>query len=395
MGNIIQKGLLTIFGSIIAIPIVIVLGLMWLQRGEHAPTFYVRVSVDMKVNDQPVHMERVITCETIALGSGGLESLGKRSYTQYKPSPIAFGQRLPDKSAVMMWTPYECDREEYLDETNEIQIRARQNAPDYVPRIGWTSSYSPIETLEYYIDRKSFTHPKTRIKDIKIHSELVSRRDYSPSKADDFIWFSGTVGQRENPRINFEADYALVLNESQWRGLNPILDHELDKYQIASLVVHRPELNENSPSYLLRSMFWELPKNGPIVSGYSGGGVSSRKLADNQLPRGFGQDLNKHQSVIQLTERELTFDIIQNNTWDRLILRHKPRYRPKSGQIKPPYTEKSYLLGDQRIDPIENKHFSRFIYNPVTKNIYEINRTTFTVYPEKDNPLFRDLKKYE
>ena len=397
MGSIIRKIFVTAFGSIIAIPIVIVLGLMWLQRGEHAPTFYVRVSVDMKVNNQPVHIERVITCETIALGNGGLDSLGKRSYIEYRPSPIAFGQRLPDKSAVMMWTPYECDREEYLDETGETQIRARQNAPDYVPRIGWTPGYNPIETLEYYIDRNSFTHPNRRIKDIKIHSELLSDSGFpfyipeeSPSKADDFLWFSGTSGQRENSKIIFTAFYAQVLTEKKWRGYNPLIDVELDSYNTPQRVVHRPELNRNSPIYLVSDMFRELGYYRALATGYSGSGVNSQSLNKNTPVLGFGVGLSEKGLIVQLLPKNGVITVINNKTWDRLIFRKVPDDQTRNDSSWMSYSDKAFLVDGKLIKPSKFNPSTYFLFDPKSQDLFSIERSLFKVHPEKDNPLFQD-----
>ncbi|WP_157231014.1 hypothetical protein [Kiloniella laminariae] len=354
----------------------------------------------MVVNDQPVHMERVITCETVALGNAGLETLFKRAYTEYRPYPLAFGERLPDQSAVMMWTPYECDREEFLDTEGKTQIRARQNAPDYVPRIGWTPSYSPIETLEYYIDRKSFTHPNRRIKNIKIHSELLSDSGFpfykpieKPSKPDDFVWFTGIKPPNKHKKVLFVAFYAQVLTEKKWRGYNTLIDAELDSYNSPQRVAHRPELNQNSPIYLIDKMFRDLGYSRELATGYGGHGVSSQSLNKNTPVLGFGVDLSEQDLIVQLLPEDGVITVSNNNTWDRLVFRKEPDGQKRNDSSWMKYSDKDFLVNGQLIKPNKFNTSTYFLFDPESQDLFSVKRSLFQVYPERDNPLFQSANE--
>ncbi len=251
--NNILKFFLYMIGIIVSIPIVFFGYMMWSQRPLHGPTFYARVTVDMKVDDQPIHIERIVTCKT-SLSHGGWF---KRGVTKYLSYPFAIGTELADGGAIMLSTPYECDREEYTDSKEVKSIRAKQLPPDYTPRIGWTPNYSTLKTLEIYIDRDSFKSTTSRIKDYSFHTELIDEKTAAQEKisAEDFQWFSGTIytknDNKDYKRIRYNGYYARVLNEEQWRGHRPELDAELDSYTQAQMVERRPELGDKQPRFIL------------------------------------------------------------------------------------------------------------------------------------------------
>lgn len=410
--NEILKFFLYMIGIIVSIPALFALLLQWSQRPYHAPTFYSRVTVDMKVDDHPVHMERIITCKTVPMGGNDLSRLFKRTSSQYVSYPRAFGSYLPEGAAVMMWTPYECDREEYQDERGETKIRAKQLHPDYVPRIGWTPDTSTMETLELYIDRDSFNSDTARITDLKFHIELIDEdlAEKEITKPDDFQWFSGNIyterDRKEYKKIKFVSYYSYVLKEKQWRGYSPIIDAELKSYTEARMVERRPELEGQQPRHKLTELFSEKGPidNTGITAGYRANGVLYSDLADGFPKIGHGITSTTENRIEYLSSEGQALRVNGRGVWDRLIMRNQDTSEMTAGK-KPDLLDNygspfhiTYLWEDLTLRPkdgyLPKKKLqpSPYLYDPVSKQIFLIKVTSFNAYPAVNNPLFQQAE---
>ncbi|MCZ4279873.1 hypothetical protein O4H49_03725 [Kiloniella laminariae] len=411
MMGIFLKFFLYLIGIIVSIPVIFFLYLTWSQRPYHAPTFYSRVTVDMKVDGHAVHMERIITCKTVPMGGNDLSRLFKRVSSQYVSYPRAFGSYLPDGAAVMMWTPYECDREEYQDDRGETKIRAKQLHPDYVPRIGWTPDTSTMETLELYIDRDSFKSDTARVTDLKFHVELVDdgMAEKEMTEPDDFQWFSGNIytdGDWKSYReVGFNAYYALVLKEKQWRGYNAIVDAELDSYTHPQMVERRPELGGQQPRHLLSGLFAQQgPEGYGITYGYRADGVLYSDLAGGFPKTGHGITSNPENRIEHLFPEGQALRVKRSGLWDRFVMHRQGPWRINGKRVTDnpnlldnaiPSMEITFLYGDTVISPKSGYlpdrklHPSLYLYDPETKEIFLIEVAAFSVYPAVEHPLFQ------
>ncbi|WP_421781666.1 hypothetical protein [Kiloniella litopenaei] len=409
--NKVFKILLYIVGFLLSIPVIFFLILTWSQRPYHAPTFYARMTVDMKIDSYPVHMERIITCKTVPMGGNDLSQMFKRVSSQYVSYPRAFGSYLPDDAAVMMWTPYECDREEYQDDNGLTKLRAKQLHPDYVPRIGWTPDTATMQTLELYIDRDSFKSNTTRVTDLKFHVELVDEdvAEKEMAAPDDFQWFSGNIytdgDWKDYKRVRYKSYYALVLKENQWRGYNPIIDAELDSYTYPQMVERRPELGGQQPRHLLSNLF--DAKGRGIMYGYRANGVLYSALAGGFPKIGHGITSNPENRIEHLFPEGKALRVQRSGVWDRFIMhRQGPRFvdgkrvtdNPNLLDNAIPPMEIIFLRDDVVISPksgyvpTKKLHPSLYLYDPKTKEIFLIEVAAHVIYPAVEHPLFQQAE---
>jgi hypothetical protein len=142
---------------------------------------------------------------------------------------------LSDGGAVMMWTPYRCWQEEYQDADGTTRLRARPNAPDYLPFMAWTPDADDPRVLEVYPFASYFERPDARVKVKKIEVTDLSVTEVDPP--DEFEWFTHTrereelgTGANFSPVHVHRGQIVVMLNEAEWRGKSPDLDLELDSY---------------------------------------------------------------------------------------------------------------------------------------------------------------------
>ena len=239
------------------------LGGLWLSsRPLHGPSFFVQLTIDLVVNGEPVRIERTVECKTYIFGGGDLSDLGSRRPTRYAPTIGALGTRLDDGSAVMMWTPYSCWQEEYQDENGKTRLRARPNAPDYLPFIAWTPDADDPRVLEVYPFASYFERPDARVlvKGIEVTDSSATEAD----PPDEFEWFTHRRMREElGPGANFSpvhvhrAMTVVALNEEDWRGKSPDLDRELDSYERPQFVSQRVLPNGSQARFEAAKIFQE------------------------------------------------------------------------------------------------------------------------------------------
>ncbi|WP_286829641.1 MULTISPECIES: hypothetical protein [Kordiimonas] len=191
-----SRGRLGALIAVILLPILAYGTIKFLQRPDHKPTFHAQVTVDVEVNGQPVHIERVITCQTFATGDSiqisllnFWKTLTSRRETQWISIPRAFGEVLPDGSALMVRTPYFCGYHLIGNPNDASSYAIQDSATNRTPIVGWTPDAKKAETIEFYMSDAFKTAPGARFKNFSIETKLVEDRKASP--IDQFAWFSG------------------------------------------------------------------------------------------------------------------------------------------------------------------------------------------------------------
>jgi len=238
------------------------LAILWLtSRPLHGPSFFVQLTIDLVVNGEPLRIERTVEFKTYIFGGGDLSDLGSRRPTRYAPTIGALGTRLSDGSAVMMWTPYSCWKEEYQDEDGKTRLRARPNAPDYRPLIAWTPDADAPRVLEVYPFASYFERPDTRIqvKGIEVTDSSAAKADLP----DEFEWFtySREREERDSGVSGVHVHWAMavvVLNEDEWRGKSPDLDRELGSYERPQFVSQKLLPNGKQARFEAGQIFEEV-----------------------------------------------------------------------------------------------------------------------------------------
>ncbi len=217
--------------ALVVTPVVLVAGgfglLAFLQRPLHKPTFFVRLTVDMKVNNEAVQIDRIIECRTFPMGMGDWSaSIGKRTRTSHAATVGAIGKSLSDGSAVMMWTPYFCARKKD-DATGEL---VPWEFPEgRLPLMAWTPNADNPQRLEVYPSPVYFKKPYARIRDVNISVRMAppgARAD----PPDEFEWFTNKSIRGEDrvtTPIRFVGYTFLTLQENEWRGKSAHLDKVL------------------------------------------------------------------------------------------------------------------------------------------------------------------------
>lgn len=364
--------------------------LNWIQRPEHRPAFYARVTVDMTVNELPVHLERVITCKTIKISGRWMD----RAYAEWISTPRAFGEVLPDGSSVMVWTPYRCGREKIINENGETQIRAQQNAPDYLPLIGWSPDGVNVDHLEIYIADTYFSQPDARVKNIRIGIELVDPRQHPPSEPDLFAWFStlSHSGERDYQEQFYMTYAGWKIPKDVWAGKDEELDALLATYEkptpiprsfgIVSDIVkkHYFERHSISNNILRLRQVWR--------------GLASSKLGFERPSVGQPVRLKRARTLIDFDIEDGAVRLDRNQAIGMYRMRRwLPRKRKDEGNPKQRgggIAHVPVLLKDQRFEPVS----SRFFFDPETQEIYWIDGGfALRAYPHRDHPISQDQNK--
>ena len=191
---------------------------------DHGPSFLAKLTVDLEVSGQPVRIERVLECRTFETGAAGeisSMSFAKRIPTEYAPTVGTVGTRLPDGSAVMMWTPYFCGAQ--VPQDNKTRYHAYSDK--FIPLMAWTPDADKAEPLEIYFSRAYFEqpNPKVRFKGIKVEPPPKGAKADPPG---EFEWFTQKIFREEreardsrNGKLTGFGSYTLP--ESQWRGHYP------------------------------------------------------------------------------------------------------------------------------------------------------------------------------
>ncbi|MCP5370855.1 MAG: hypothetical protein H6907_03910 [Hyphomicrobiales bacterium] len=200
---------------------------------DHEPSFLAKLDVDLDVNGRPVHFERILECETYEAPAGGIgdrpTKLFGRLSTRYAVNVGALGYRLPDGSAVIMWTPYLCAHK-VVEESWWRTVRKPLPLPDgVIPYMAWAPNADTLEKLEVYVSPSYFDQPNARIKIKRVQiSEAPQRADADPP--DEFEWFTTKPLPNEERKHlpRFKAYSRVVLAEKEWRGQNSELDTLLD-----------------------------------------------------------------------------------------------------------------------------------------------------------------------
>lgn len=221
-------------------PIVIPLLKGFTMCHEDLPPFVVQVKVNMEVNGQPLSIKRNVECKQLKINSAG-ELSGWR-WRQKLPSTFyvsigALGKRLPDGSAVMMWTPYYCDHETYTDANGNERRRPVPVDFGSIPYLAWTPNADTLETLEVYPSKKYFGQPYARI---KMRSVSVSEAPpgAKADPPDEFEWFTQefVAGEKRISRPRFVSYTVRLMPENEWRGQYPKFDSLLDSFKEITII---------------------------------------------------------------------------------------------------------------------------------------------------------------
>lgn len=208
---------------------------------DHGPSFLAKLTVDLEVSGQAVRLERVLECRTFETGAAGeisSMSLFKRIPTEYAPTVGTVGTRLPDGSAVMMWTPYFCGSGIQQD----IPGRYHAYSDKFVPLMAWTPDADKAEPLEVYFSRAYFEQPtpRVRFKGIKVEPPPKGAKADPPG---EFEWFTQKIfreereSRQEGPGRGSPWGFgSYSIPESEWRGHYPELDSLLDGMTEADVV---------------------------------------------------------------------------------------------------------------------------------------------------------------
>lgn len=206
-------------------------------RYEHGPSYLAELTVDLEVNGQPVHLRRILECKTY-------ESRPTRPFSQppfptyYAVTVRAFGQRLPDGSAIMMQTPYNCGGRLNFSGQKDPHEKFPPYAEGFKPFMAWTPNAEKPTTLEVYVSHEYFKHPKARV---RVKNLYVSppAKDAVADPPDEFEWFTGWVPEDEKngwEGIKFRGLGVVTLRRDQWEGQYPELDSFLSKYSKSTFV---------------------------------------------------------------------------------------------------------------------------------------------------------------
>jgi hypothetical protein len=356
--------------------IVIGYGVLWyVHRPLHEPSFFVQLTIDLVVNGESVRIERKVECKTYKIGGRDLSQFGTRPQTHYAPSIGALGTRLGDGSAVMMWTPYRCWQEEYQDSDGETRLRARPNAPDYLPLIAWTPDADDPRVLEVYPFASYFERPDARIQVKKIEVTDLSVTEADPP--DEFEWFTHT---REREELGSGANFSPVhvhrgqavtmLSEEDWRGKSPELDLELDSYDHPQFISRKVLENGIQARFEAERIFddiywgnWESlipsqPRGAPKIK-YQKGQNRGPLRRNRDGARALGPE------IIMLQWMGDALVLQPTDTSGHLVLEV-----PRKGQRLSP-VQSSIIYRGVRLDP-DPVHPSPIFYDPDTKVIFRI-----------------------
>ena len=365
------------------------LGILWLtSRPLHGPSFFVQLTIDFVVNGEPVRIERTVECKTYIFGGGDLSDLGSRRPTRYAPTIGALGTRLSDGSAVMMWTPYSCWQEEYLDADGETRLRARPNAPDYLPLIAWTPDADDPRTLEVYPFASYFERPDARIQVKSIEVTDSSAAEADPP--DEFEWFTYSREREERDSgvsgVHVHRGMAVVvLNEKDWRGNSPELDQELNSYERPQFVSQKVLPNGNQARFEAGQIFEEVygPSWHKFIPHqarrarplrYQSGPDRGPLLRDGATTRALGPEM----SMLDWSGGVLLLE--PTDTREQLVLEVRPKGRPKS------LLKSSILYRGIRFNP-DPYHSSELFYDPESRVIFRIVNIGLNSQARRGTPI--------
>ena len=381
-------GFLALGGVLLALLVAYV---FWINRPLHQPPFIARVMVDLIVDDKEVRIERIVECKTVEL-SRDLFRPG-RGATTYITTVGALGQRLPDGGAVMLWTPYNCWQDTYLDEDGEQQQSIRPNSADYLPFLAWTPDVENPATLEIYSSPVILRNSDLRVqvKQVKISD---APKGLAADRRDEFEWFTfqrdrvePKAGSRWRQIGPFHGYAALVLGEGEWRGRSPALDAELAEMKVPTMISRETLQNGVEARFEAERIF---AASFPSEANW-------QEVFPNQVRRnisGRNAEQPNRGSVVSLSmDRQswgagyFPLQMIGNEVEVSSEGRAQPftLHKLHQSQVEPP-NGMTFVRRGIRIEPNPN-HPSMYLFDPETREIFFIRPLSYSGQAHPDDEI--------